>query len=56
MYCTNCGNELEEDMKFCTKCGTPVAGNIATEEPVKNPVGNEVEKNRNRCRILRRWQ
>lgn len=20
-YCTNCGNELEEDVKFCSKCG-----------------------------------
>ena len=22
MFCTNCGHEIEDDMKFCTKCGT----------------------------------
>jgi predicted nucleic acid-binding Zn ribbon protein len=24
-YCKNCGAELEENAKFCSKCGTPVA-------------------------------
>lgn len=24
MYCTRCGKELEEDAKFCPKCGEPV--------------------------------
>ena len=24
MYCTNCGKELEDGLKFCTECGTPV--------------------------------
>lgn len=24
MFCTSCGNELEGDVKFCTKCGTPI--------------------------------
>ena len=23
-YCANCGQKLEKDMKFCSKCGTPV--------------------------------
>ena len=23
MNCTNCGNKLEEGVKFCGKCGTP---------------------------------
>ena len=22
MFCINCGHEMEEGMKFCTKCGT----------------------------------
>ncbi len=26
MYCTNCGNELRDDAKFCTACGQPVKG------------------------------
>jgi sec-independent protein translocase protein TatA len=24
-HCTNCGNELRGEEKFCAKCGTPVA-------------------------------
>lgn len=24
MYCLKCGNEIEEDAKFCSKCGKPV--------------------------------
>lgn len=27
MYCTNCGNKLEESAKFCQNCGTKVAQN-----------------------------
>ncbi|MCP8311666.1 MAG: zinc-ribbon domain-containing protein [Candidatus Methylarchaceae archaeon HK02M1] len=26
LYCEKCGAEIEEDAKFCSKCGTPVAG------------------------------
>lgn len=25
MFCTNCGNKLPDDVKFCTQCGAPVA-------------------------------
>ncbi len=25
MFCTQCGNSLNENMRFCTKCGKPVA-------------------------------
>lgn len=24
MFCKNCGNELKDEVKFCSKCGTPV--------------------------------
>ena len=27
-YCRKCGAELEENAKFCSKCGTPVAGQM----------------------------
>ena len=33
MYCTKCGEELEEGAKFCGKCGTPVN---AGPQPVQN--------------------
>ena len=23
-FCTNCGNQLANDAKFCTTCGTPI--------------------------------
>lgn len=26
MFCTNCGNQIDSTMAFCTKCGTPVGG------------------------------
>ena len=26
MFCTNCGNQIDNTMAFCTKCGTPVGG------------------------------
>src|SRR6185436_20160118 len=26
MFCTNCGNEVEQHARFCSKCGTEAAG------------------------------
>lgn len=26
MYCTNCGNQMDPNSKFCTKCGANVNG------------------------------
>lgn len=28
MYCKKCGNELQDGMTFCNKCGTKVGENI----------------------------
>jgi tetratricopeptide (TPR) repeat protein len=28
MFCQNCGTQLNEDVKFCEKCGTAVAGGM----------------------------
>jgi len=36
IYCTKCGNQLESDMQFCARCGTPVhppAPPAAHEQP-----------------------
>ncbi len=35
MFCTSCGNKLDDDSRFCTKCGAKVVG---------APVKKEVEK------------
>lgn len=35
MYCANCGNKIEEDEKFCGKCGQPVNNNIEKNNPIK---------------------
>ena len=52
MFCTNCGKQLPDDVKFCTACGAPVAKitpraeELAETEPspVENaPVGAESE-------------
>lgn len=36
MYCTKCGNKLNENDKFCTKCGKPVNGNVVDETVIEN--------------------
>jgi phage shock protein C len=33
MFCTQCGNELKEDDRFCSKCGKPVAAAPGTAPP-----------------------
>lgn len=32
MFCTNCGNNIPDDMKFCSKCGTPANGQNSKKE------------------------
>ena len=42
MYCRNCGAELSEGAKFCSKCGTKVqqpSGGTVTKEDVTVAVG-----------------
>ncbi len=39
MFCPNCGNRLEEGIKFCGVCGTPVPKKTQpSAEPVNQPV------------------
>ena len=42
-YCSNCGNPLDENVKFCANCGTPVAAPEATVAPVVPAVPTYVE-------------
>ena len=42
MYCSKCGNQLQEGARFCGKCGAPVTGKTTqspqrTELPVSRP-------------------
>ena len=42
MYCTKCGNQIEDAAAFCTKCGTPVNGKQrAANEVVASVSGSE---------------
>ncbi len=34
MFCTNCGNQMLDGSKFCTKCGAPM-GALAPEVPAE---------------------
>ena len=49
MYCRNCGAELSEDAKFCSKCGTKVqqsSGGKVTKEDVTVAVGKIMQASR----------
>lgn len=55
MKCTNCGNELSENMKFCGKCGSPVNHDMNEEVSIsetfseqkteENEIGKETSSN-----------
>ena len=32
MYCKNCGNIIDDDVRFCTKCGIQISNNESTKE------------------------
>ena len=40
-YCSKCGTKLEENMKFCPKCGN---NNLTYKEPQKQIINNPVQK------------
>lgn len=35
-FCANCGNKLEDNEKFCNKCGEPAGGNTVIDENINN--------------------
>ncbi len=37
MFCTNCGNNLPDGTKFCTKCGAPIVKSETVTEPMPAP-------------------
>ena len=36
MFCSNCGNTINEGDKFCTNCGQSVASNTSTSNSLSN--------------------
>lgn len=49
MYCKNCGSQIDDDSKFCDKCGQTISKkeeNNINEKSVKNSVNN-VTNNQN---------
>ena len=47
MKCPKCGEELEDGMKFCTKCGTNIAEALKEQEELEaKKVAEEAEKKR----------
>ena len=38
MYCFNCGNKLEDNSKFCDKCGKKLDQEIVIDDAMKNGV------------------
>ena len=53
-FCSNCGNELTEGVKYCSKCGASVGGESNNKEtviinnynnPNSNPVYHVPERN-----------
>lgn len=39
MFCTKCGIQIPDDIKFCPSCGTPVATNAPSPKPAKKILG-----------------
>lgn len=40
MFCRKCGNRMDENDQFCTRCGTPATIADVSPAPSPNPVGN----------------
>ena len=43
MFCRKCGAQLEEDAKFCEKCGTPTGAEPMPEEDKQSSATETVE-------------
>ena len=43
MFCSNCGNEIDENVKFCPHCGF----NFSTNKEAEVPAANDVNINNN---------
>jgi uncharacterized membrane protein YvbJ len=44
-YCAKCGNKIDEDMAFCSKCGAPLKAGVDSEHHTHVQRGEKAEKN-----------
>ena len=40
MFCTNCGNEINDGALFCTKCGNKIVNNNDNNGLIGKSIGN----------------
>ena len=40
VFCQNCGNEVDDDAKFCASCGTPMDGSTPAGNTQQESSGN----------------
>lgn len=48
MFCTKCGKQLEDTLKFCTGCGSPIVNQIENKNLCTN-CGKELQDNQSFC-------
>lgn len=51
MFCTNCGNQIDDNAKFCTKCGAPVSKTSSTPQPPSSKEEQSGSKPKGKRRI-----
>ena len=60
MFCSNCGQTLEEEAKFCMKCGTPIGvtikkSNLSSQTPqaqVEKPIQSSLDQKKSTLDIV----
>ena len=56
MFCSSCGTSVEENHRFCWKCGTKIASSTVEQKATRTPVSFEkfkVEKEKERASHFR---
>lgn len=43
VYCSNCGTEVQDMVKFCPNCGKPVSSSTPPTQPQDQPYGGETK-------------
>lgn len=51
-FCSNCGEEIEDNVKFCGECGTPVSGSASGKEQSTKFEGSPESKKQTKGELL----